>query len=116
MASAAEQLAANINFGAIAKAEELKKRIWFTLGALIVFRLGTYIPLPGIDPEALRQTLDEALSQTRETLDELRALAGGAKLSIDVLPVCAEGEGRKAAMPDLLGRLELRLAQLSGHV
>lgn len=49
MASAAEQLAASINFGAIAKAEELKKRIWFTLGALIVYRLGTFIPLPGID-------------------------------------------------------------------
>ena len=48
-------------------------------------------------------------------------LAGGAKLSIDVLPVCAQGGGRKSAMPDkacadLLGRLELRLAQLSGHV
>jgi preprotein translocase subunit SecY len=54
MASAAEQLAANINFGAIARAEELKKRIWFTLAALVVYRLGTYIPLPGIDPEALR--------------------------------------------------------------
>ncbi|MCA0401259.1 MAG: preprotein translocase subunit SecY [Proteobacteria bacterium] len=53
MASAAEQLAANLNFGALAKAEELKKRIWFTLGALIVYRLGTYIPLPGINPEAL---------------------------------------------------------------
>ena len=50
MASAAEQLAANINFGAFAKATELKKRIWFTLGALIVYRLGTYIPMPGIDP------------------------------------------------------------------
>ena len=60
MASAAEQLAANINFGAIAKAEELKKRIWFTLGALIVYRLGTYIPLPGIDPEALRQSFQSA--------------------------------------------------------
>ena len=60
MASAAEQLAANINFGAIAKAEELKKRIWFTLGALIVYRLGTYIPLPGIDPEALRQSFQQA--------------------------------------------------------
>jgi preprotein translocase subunit SecY len=56
MASAAEQLAANINFGAFAKATELKKRIWFTLGALIVYRLGTYIPLPFIDPVAL-QTL-----------------------------------------------------------
>src|SRR3954469_10724321 len=60
MASAAEQLAANINFGAIAKAEELKKRIWFTLGALIVYRLGTYIPLPGIDTEALRQSFLQA--------------------------------------------------------
>ena len=55
MASAAEQLAANINFSAIGKAEELKKRIWFTLGALIVYRLGTYIPLPGIDPLAFEQ-------------------------------------------------------------
>ena len=53
MASAAEQLAANINFGAFAKATELKKRIWFTLGALIIYRLGTYIPLPGIDPNIL---------------------------------------------------------------
>lgn len=53
MASAAEQLAANLNFSAFAKAEELKKRIWFTLGALIIYRLGTYIPLPGIDPAAL---------------------------------------------------------------
>ena len=43
MASAAEQLAASINFSAIAKADELKKRIWFTLGALIVYRLCAYI-------------------------------------------------------------------------
>ncbi|MBM3517054.1 MAG: preprotein translocase subunit SecY [Alphaproteobacteria bacterium] len=49
MASAAEQLAANLNFGAFAKATELKKRIWFTLGALIIYRLGTYIPMPGVD-------------------------------------------------------------------
>jgi len=53
MASAAEQLAASINFGAFSKATELKKRIWFTLGALVVYRLGTYIPVPGIDPAAL---------------------------------------------------------------
>jgi preprotein translocase subunit SecY len=53
MASAAEQLAANLNFSALAKADELKKRIWFTLGALLVYRLGTYIPIPGIDPQAL---------------------------------------------------------------
>jgi preprotein translocase subunit SecY len=55
MASAAEQLAANLNFSALAKAEELKKRIWFTLGALLVYRFGTYIPLPGIDPQAWDQ-------------------------------------------------------------
>ncbi|MCO5093457.1 preprotein translocase subunit SecY [Bosea sp. (in: a-proteobacteria)] len=53
MASAAEQLAANLNFGAFAKADELKKRIWFTLGALVIYRLGTYIPLPGMNPEAV---------------------------------------------------------------
>ena len=50
MASAAEQLAANINLGAFAKATELKKRLWLTLGALVVYRLGTFIPIPGIDP------------------------------------------------------------------
>ncbi len=53
MVSAAEQLVANLNFAAFAKADELKKRIWFTLGALLIYRLGTYIPIPGINPEAL---------------------------------------------------------------
>ncbi|HYL48310.1 MAG TPA: preprotein translocase subunit SecY [Stellaceae bacterium] len=53
MASAAEQLAASLNLGAFAKATDLKNRIWFTLGALIIYRLGTYIPLPGIDPQVL---------------------------------------------------------------
>jgi preprotein translocase subunit SecY len=55
MASAAEQLASSINFSAFAKATELKNRIWFTLGALIIYRLGTYIPLPGIDPQILHE-------------------------------------------------------------
>jgi preprotein translocase subunit SecY len=54
MASAAEQLAANINFSAFNKATELKSRIWFTLGALVIYRLGTYIPIPGIDPTILQ--------------------------------------------------------------
>ncbi len=52
MSSAAEQLAANINIGALSKATELKQRLWFTLGALIIYRLGTFIPLPGIDTTA----------------------------------------------------------------
>jgi preprotein translocase subunit SecY len=55
MASAAEQLAANMNFGAFQRATELHKRLWFTLGALIIYRLGTYVPLPGIDAEVFAQ-------------------------------------------------------------
>ncbi len=74
MASAAEQLAANLNFGALAKAEELKKRIWFTLGALLVYRLGTYIPLPGIDPNAWNQIFN---SQAGGILGMFNMFAGG---------------------------------------
>jgi preprotein translocase subunit SecY len=59
MASAAEQLASNMNFSAFSKAKELKQRIWFTLGALIVYRLGTYIPLPGIDPVVLQDIFSQ---------------------------------------------------------
>ncbi|MDP1639770.1 MAG: preprotein translocase subunit SecY, partial [Hyphomicrobium sp.] len=58
MVSAAEQLAANLNFGAFAKADDLKRRIYFTLGALIVYRFGTFIPLPGINPVAFAQTFN----------------------------------------------------------
>jgi preprotein translocase subunit SecY len=57
MASAAEQLAANLNFSTFSKATELKKRIWFTLGALIVYRLGTYIPVPGVDATVMGEML-----------------------------------------------------------
>ena len=53
MASAADNLAANFNLGALGKATELRKRIWFTLAALIVYRIGTYIPLPGIEPAVI---------------------------------------------------------------
>ncbi len=59
MASAAEQLAANLSFSAFRSASELKKRIWFTLIALLVYRLGTYIPLPGIDATALKSVFDQ---------------------------------------------------------
>ncbi len=53
MVSAAERLASSMNFSTFARAGELKKRLWFVLGALIVYRLGTYIPIPGIDPQIL---------------------------------------------------------------
>jgi preprotein translocase subunit SecY len=74
MVSAAEQLAANLNFSALAKADELKKRIYFTLGALIVYRLGTYIPLPGIDPAAWDQIFK---SQAGGILGMFNMFAGG---------------------------------------
>ena len=59
MASAAEQLAANLNLGVLSKATELKRRIWFTLGALIIYRLGTYIPVPGVDASVMAQLLQQ---------------------------------------------------------
>ena len=74
MASAAEQLAANLNFSAFAKADELKKRIWFTLGALLVYRLGTYVPLPGIDPNIWSQIFK---SQAGGILGMFNMFAGG---------------------------------------
>ncbi|MCH7889805.1 MAG: preprotein translocase subunit SecY [Proteobacteria bacterium] len=75
MASAAEQLAANLNFAAIGKATELKKRLWFTLGALIVFRLGTYIPIPGVDPSVMKDIFDQ---NAGGILGMFNMLAGGA--------------------------------------
>src|SRR5882724_8823174 len=75
MASAAEQLAANLNFSAFSKAEELKKRIWFTLGALLVYRMGTYIPLPGINLEALTHAFDQ---QSQGILGMFNMFSGGA--------------------------------------
>src|SRR5690606_34610214 len=74
MASAAEQLAANLNFSALAKADELKKRIWFTLGALLVYRLGTYIPLPGIDPTVWQKVFN---SQAGGILGMFNMFSGG---------------------------------------
>lgn len=75
MSSAAEQLAANLNFSAFSKAEELKKRLWFTLLALIVYRIGTYIPLPGIDPHAWNDIFSQ---KSGGILDMFNMFAGGA--------------------------------------
>jgi len=75
MASAAERMAASLNFGAFAKATELKKRIWFTIGALIVYRLGTYIPLPGIDPMIMADIFRQ---QSGGILGMFNVFAGGA--------------------------------------
>jgi preprotein translocase subunit SecY len=75
MASAAEQLASSINLASFAKATELKKRLWFTLGALILFRLLSFVPVPGVDPVAM-----QALYQTQSggILDVFNTFSGGA--------------------------------------
>ena len=88
MPSAAEQLAANINFGAFAKATELKKRIWFTLAVLVIYRLGTYIPVPGIDPTVLAEIFQR---QQGGILGMFDMFAGGALgrmtiFALNVLP------------------------------
>ena len=75
MPSAAEQLAANFNFSSFAKAKELRQRVLFTLGALIVARLGTYIPMPGIDPAGMARFIN---TQGGGLLDVFNTLAGGA--------------------------------------
>ncbi len=75
MASAAEQLAKNLNFATFAKAKALQQRIWFTIGALLVYRLGTFIPVPGIDPQAYQQTFDSA---SKGILGMFDLLSGGA--------------------------------------
>jgi preprotein translocase subunit SecY len=75
MASAAEHLASSITFANFQKATELKKRLWFTIGALILFRLLSFVPVPGIDPTAMA-----ALYQTQSggILDVLNTFSGGA--------------------------------------
>ena len=75
MASAAEQLAANMNIGSFARATELHKRLWFTLGALIVYRLGTYIPIPGIDTAAFAHAFS---GQAKGILGLFNQFSGGA--------------------------------------
>jgi preprotein translocase subunit SecY len=75
MASAAEQLAANFNFSNLGKAKELRDRILFTLAVLIIARLGTYIPMPGIDPAAMAHLISQ---QQGGLLDMFNMLSGGA--------------------------------------
>ncbi len=82
MASAAEQLASNISFASIGKAEELKKRIWFALGALIVYRLCTYIPLPGIDADALANMF---ASMGGGFVDMVNTFSGGALQRMSII-------------------------------
>jgi preprotein translocase subunit SecY len=74
MASRADQLASNLSLAKFSQATDLKKRLWFTLGALIVFRFLSFVPLPGVDPTALSQLY----SQTNGgILDIFNTFSGG---------------------------------------
>src|ERR1700750_801909 len=86
MASAAEQMASNISLANFAKATDLKKRLWFTVGALVVFRLLSFVPLPGIDPHALASLFDKT---NGGVLDFFNNFSGGAlhRMSIVALGV-----------------------------
>jgi len=81
MASAAEQLAANMNVGAFAKATELHQRLWFTLFALIVYRLGTFIPIPGIDALEFAKIFDQS---SKGFLGMFDVFSGGAVRNLAV--------------------------------
>src|SRR5215210_2808323 len=86
MASAAEQLASNISLASFSKATELKRRLWFTLGALILFRLLSFVPIPGIDPHAMASLYQ---TQSGGVLDFFNTFSGGAleRMSIVALGV-----------------------------
>jgi preprotein translocase subunit SecY len=75
MANAAEQMARNLNFGTFAKAKDLQARILFTLGILVLYRLGTYIPLPGLDPAQYASLFQ---SQAGGILGSMNLFSGGA--------------------------------------
>jgi preprotein translocase subunit SecY len=99
MASAAEQMAANLSLASFAKATELKRRLWFTLGALIIFRLLSFVPLPGIDPRALATLFDT----TRGTvLDFFNTFSGG---SLERMSLIALG-----VMPYITASIVVQLA------
>ncbi|MFN3371777.1 MAG: preprotein translocase subunit SecY [Sphingomonadaceae bacterium] len=86
MATAADSLAQNLSFANFSKATDLKKRLWFTLGALIVFRLCSFVPMPGIDPLALEQLFNQTAGGV---LDFFNMFSGGAleRMSIIALGI-----------------------------
>ena len=109
MTSAAEQLAANLNFGAFAKAKELQRRLLFTFAALIVYRLGTYIPIPGIDANILTDVFEQ---QSSGVLGMFNMFSGGALgrmtiFALNIMPYISA-----AIIIQLMSTVSQRLAQL----
>ncbi len=100
MASRADQLASNINFSKFGQATELKNRIWFTIGALIVFRFLSFVPLPGVDPVALARLYEQAASGG--VLDIFNTFSGG---SLERMSIIALG-----VMPYITASIVVQLA------
>ena len=99
MASAAEHMAANISFANFSKATELKKRIWFTLGALVLFRFLSFVPMPGIDPRAMAALFE---TQRGGVLDFFNTFSGG---SLERMSIIALG-----VMPYITASIVVQLA------
>ena len=99
MASAAENMAANISFANFSKATELKKRIWFTLGALVLFRFLSFVPMPGIDPRAMAALFN---TQRGGVLDFFNTFSGG---SLERMSIIALG-----VMPYITASIVVQLA------
>jgi len=100
MASRADQLASNFSFSKFGQATELKNRIWFTIGALIVFRFLSFVPLPGVDPVALSQLYNQAASGG--VLDIFNTFSGG---SLERMSIIALG-----VMPYITASIVVQLA------
>ena len=109
MASASEQLAANINFAAFSKATELKKRLWFTVFVLIVYRLGTYVPIPGIDPQVLEQIFEQNRGGILGMFD---MFAGGALSRMTIFALNIMPYISASIIMQLMTTVSDRLAQL----
>ena len=82
MATAADSLAQNLSFANFSKATDLKKRLWFTVGALIVFRLCSFVPIPGVDPVALTSLFQQT---SGGMLDFFNMFSGGALQRMSII-------------------------------
>ncbi len=99
MASQADNMAAGLSFGNFAQATDLKKRLWFTIGALIVFRLMSFVTMPGVDPLALKDVYN---ANQNGILDLFNNFSGGALRNMAIVPV--------GVMPYITASIVIQLA------
>ena len=109
MASRADNIASNLSLANFSKATELKKRIWFTITALIVFRFLTFVPLPGINPIALKAFIDKS---SGGILDFLNMFSGGALANYSIISLGVMPYITASIVVQLAGSLHPSLAAL----